>query len=141
MCHITRQCGTSEKCCHVKHGHVFKSLPSAKTKAICCRELTHRARRILTWASDLPRRYAVRFRVNTSLVQRISVYNKPGKKCYNPRSSTGKNKPRPETKITYRKDSCLHQTGCHSEPPAQIFCEAGPSSIVVPKLSLGRLPS
>lgn len=36
----------------------------------------------------------------------ISVYKKPGKKCYNPRSRTGKNKPRPETKITYRK-RCL----------------------------------
>lgn len=24
MCHITQQCGTPERCCHVKHGHMFK---------------------------------------------------------------------------------------------------------------------
>lgn len=40
MCRISQQCGTSEKCCHVKHGHIFKVSIMPKQKAICCRALT-----------------------------------------------------------------------------------------------------
>lgn len=70
MCHITQQCGTSEKCCHVKHGHIFKVsiIPKQRPFAV---ENVYWAWRILTWASDLPHGYVIRLRMNTSLVQRI----------------------------------------------------------------------
>lgn len=70
MCHITQQCGTSEKCCHVKHGHIFKVSIIPKQRPFAVENL-HWAWRILTWASDLPHGYVIRLRMNTSLVQRI----------------------------------------------------------------------